>query len=249
MLERLKDLPAGIDGLCASGTLSAEDYERVMVPVLEDARREGRRVRLLYQFAPEFSGFTPGAAWEDARVGLRYLRLFDGCAIVGDIAWIRDASRLAGLFMPCPVRTFPNSERASAVAWLESLAHRTGLSFRLLPEFGVLVIEVTSALRREDFDALSVVVDGWIEAHGELRGVAVHAPEFPGWQNLGGFMSHLRFVRDHHREVRRVAIAVGGELAEIAPRIVEHFVQAEVKHFDYAAFDEAIAWAGAPTAR
>jgi hypothetical protein len=187
---------------------------------------------------------TASAAWEDARVGLRYLRLFDGCAIVGDVAWIRDASRLAGLFMPCPVRTFPNAERANAVAWLDSLKPRAGLSFRLLQDTGVLIIEITAALRREDFDGLSAVVDGWLEAHGELRGVVVHASEFPGWKDLAGFLRHVRFVRDHHRKVRKVALAVGGGLAELAPRIAEHFIQAEVKHFDYAAFDEAIAWAG-----
>jgi hypothetical protein len=45
VLEKLKNLPPGIDGVRAIGKLSKEDYEQVFVPLLDEARREGRRVR------------------------------------------------------------------------------------------------------------------------------------------------------------------------------------------------------------
>jgi hypothetical protein len=107
-----------------------------------------------------------------------------------------------------------------------------------------LVLEPEGPLRREDFDALALSVDPWIEVHGELRGVVVHARGFPGWENVGGFLRHLRFVRDHHRKIGRIALAAGGRLAEWAPRLAEHFVHAEVKAFGYDELDRAIAWAG-----
>ena len=97
MIEKLKDLPAGIDGVRAIGKISKEDYEQVFVPLLDDARREGRHIRFLYQLGPEFEGFTPGAAWEDAKIGLHFLRLFDGCALVTDLAWIRELTRTGRL--------------------------------------------------------------------------------------------------------------------------------------------------------
>ncbi len=65
------------------------------------------------------------------------------------------------------------------------------LAQRLLPEAGVLVVEPKRPLRAEDFDALAMMVDPWIETHGELRGVVVHAREFPGWETLGAFFRHL----------------------------------------------------------
>ena len=58
MLERLQGLPEGIDGVKAVGRVSKEDYERVFEPLIDGARREGRRIRLLYQFGPEFEGST-----------------------------------------------------------------------------------------------------------------------------------------------------------------------------------------------
>lgn len=90
MIDRLRDLPAGVDGVGARGKVTKEDYERVLQPILDEARSQGRRIRLLYHFGPEFDGFTAGGAWEDARLGLRYLRLFERCAIVSDIGWVRE---------------------------------------------------------------------------------------------------------------------------------------------------------------
>jgi SpoIIAA-like len=176
-------------------------------------------------------------------LGLRYLRLFERCAIVSDIGWIREASRLMGAMMPCPVQMFGNAEWDNALAWLTSPNERGGLTYRLLPEVGVVVVEPTGPLRAEDFDALAMVVDPWIEAHGELRGLVVHAREFPGWENLGSFFRHVRFVRDHHRSVRRVAVSAGGKLATLVPGLAEHFVKAELRHFGYDELDRAVEWA------
>jgi hypothetical protein len=244
MIERVRDLPEGVDGLRATGMVTKDDYERVLQPILDEARSQGRRIRLLYHFGAEFEGFTPGGAWADARLGLHYLRLFERCAIVSDIAWVRESSRLVGAMMPCPVRVFANAEWQGALDWLSSpTPEGPALPHRLLAESGVLVVEPGRPLRSEDFDALAMVVDPWIEAHGELRGVVVHAREFPGWENLGAFFRHVRFVRDHHRRVRRIALAVGGRLADLAPALAEHFVAAEVKHFGYGDLDDAIAWA------
>jgi hypothetical protein len=54
----------------------------------------------------------------------------------------------------------------------------------------------------------------------------------------------VRFVRDHQRRVRRVALASDSRLADLVPRLAEHFVQAEVRRFGYDALDAAVAWAG-----
>ena len=244
MLERLQGLPEGIDGVKAVGRVSKEDYERVFEPLIDGARREGRRIRLLYQFGPEFEGLSPGAAWEDAKLGLASLRMFEGCALVTDVAWIREAARLAAFLMPCPVRVFGNAGRDEAVDWLRALPEGAAVSHRLLPERGVLVVDVRQALRAQDFDALAATADQYLDAHGDLAGIVIHARTFPGWENLGGLIRHVRFLRDHHRRVRRVALASDSRLADLAPKLAEHFVQAEVRRFGYDEVDAAIGWAG-----
>ncbi len=133
MIEKIKGLPSGIDGVKAFGRITREDYEQVFVPLLDEARREGRRLRFLYQLRPEFEGFTPGAGREDANIGLYSLRLFDGCAIVTDVGWVREVTRLAGFFMPCPVRLFGNHDVNDAIAWLAALPKGAAVSHRFSP--------------------------------------------------------------------------------------------------------------------
>ncbi len=61
MLDRVQDVPSGVDAVKAIGTVSKGDYEAVIEPLVDNARREGRRIRLLYEFGPEFGSFTPAA--------------------------------------------------------------------------------------------------------------------------------------------------------------------------------------------
>jgi hypothetical protein len=246
MLERVQDLPAGIVGLRASGKVSKEDYDRVVVPMLDEARREGRRVRFLYHFTPEFSGFTAGGAWEDAEVGFRYLRLFERCAIVSDKDWIRGASRFVGTLLPCPVKIFRDDEWNEALAWLGAPASSGHLEHRLIPERGVLVVEPHGRLSVEDFDSIALTVDPWIESGRDLHGMVVHAREFPGWESVGSFLRHVQFVRDHHRKIRRVALSADGKIAKLAPALVENFVGAEIQHFGFEELDRAVDWASRP---
>lgn len=243
MLEKLTDVPVGIEAVRAVGTVSKDDYQQVLEPLVDQARNEGRRLRFMYQIGPDFEGFTAGAAWEDARLGLQSLRMFDGCAIVSDIGWIRESMRLFEFWMPCPIRVFANEERDQALAWLSSLPEGPGVEHRLVAESGVIVVEVHRPLRVQDFDALAETADTWLQTHDALPGIVLHAREFPGWENLAGLLHHIRFVREHHRKVGKVALAADSKLASLAPHVVEHFISAEVKHFEYDQLDQAITWA------
>ena len=247
MLERISNIPDGIFGVSAKQKVSKKDYDAFIVPFLEEARRKGERIRFLYHFGPEFDGFTAQAAWEDLQVGVRYLRLFERCAVVTDFDWVRRVTRAMGALMPCPIRIFSNDEFQQAVYWLKS-SPQTSVSYRVLEEGKVLLIEPRERLSREDFDALESTADFWIEsAGGSLEGWVVHAPNFPGWQDLGSFLRHIRFIRDHQRKAKRIALAVDGKIAEIGPSLAEHFIHAQIKQFGAEQIDQAIAWAGGHT--
>jgi SpoIIAA-like len=244
MLERLANLPAGIDGLKALGKLSRVDYDAAFRPLLDAARQDGRKIKLLYELGPEFEGITSGAAWEEVRLGLPLLRLFAGCALVSDHALARDVTRLMGLLMPCPLRIFHCADRESAVAWLASLREPDSrISHRLLSALGVMVVEVKAAPLPSDLDDLKLTADAWIHASGELHALVIHAREFPGWDTFTGLLDHLHFARGHHLELGRIALATDTRLATWAPKLDQHFAQAEIKHFPYENLTRAIQWA------
>jgi hypothetical protein len=59
----------------------------------------------------------------------------------------------------------------------------------------------------------------------------------------------VRFVRDYHRKVNRIALATGSVLAAMVPRVAEYFLHAKVKTFGYDEIEAAIAWDANPARR
>jgi len=116
------------------------------------------------------------------------------------------------------------------------------LQSKLLRDRGILVLSPQGPIEKADFERVANEVDPYIAENGKLAGVLIHAKSFPGWESFGALLAHLRFVRDHHRRIERIAVASDSEFLKIAPKIAEHFVKAEVKRFDYAEKEQALAW-------
>lgn len=116
------------------------------------------------------------------------------------------------------------------------------IQHELLRQRGILILKPEGALRADDFAALAGAVDPHIEQHGELNGLLIEAPSFPGWADFAALVSHLRFVRDHHRLIRRIAVVSDSTLLAVAPKIASHFVSAQVRTFDAADRAAALAW-------
>ncbi len=116
------------------------------------------------------------------------------------------------------------------------------LSIELLRDKGILVLSPEGALQADDFTAVARVVDPYIAEHGKLSGVLIFAPSFPGWSNFAALVEHMKFVRDHHRDVRRVAAVTDSAFAKFAPPIARHFTQPEIRTFASMEKARALAW-------
>ncbi len=116
------------------------------------------------------------------------------------------------------------------------------IKHKILSDEGIVVVEPSGPLSEEDFTALTTAVDAYLVSHASLKGLVIHTRKFPGWEDLAGFVHHLRFVKDHHQKIERLAVVSDSVLASIMPQLAEHFVHAEIKHFDYEAYGDAMAW-------
>ena len=112
----------------------------------------------------------------------------------------------------------------------------------LLQADGILVIRPEGSLEASDFQKIAQDVDPYIEANGKLHGVMIDAKSFPGWKDFAAFIAHLRFVKEHHRKIEKIAAVSDSSFLSIAPNIASHFVQAEVRHFPHSQMEEALAW-------
>jgi len=116
------------------------------------------------------------------------------------------------------------------------------LEYTLNAAEGILEIKPLSRLRSDDFQALTTAVDEYIVEHGALTGIIIAADPFPGWEDFGALVSHLKFVRSAQQDVSRVAVVTDNSVLTIIPKVVDHFISAEVRHFDSSQRDEAVGW-------
>jgi len=116
------------------------------------------------------------------------------------------------------------------------------LQIQLLETEGIVTLTPHGPLDTADFERLSGLVDPYIKANGSLKGVMVDAAAFPGWEDLGAIVSHLKFVMGHHSKVARVAIVSDSELLKFAPQVAKHFVAADIRRFPANEKTQALSW-------
>ncbi len=118
MIEQIsEDMQNNVVALCAHGMVSHKDYERVVIPTVEEKIRLYSKVRFLFVLADDFEGYTAEAMWDDTKIGLQHLTAFEKIAVVTNTEWVKEAVRFFGFFVPCPVKVFPKEEIQSATAW------------------------------------------------------------------------------------------------------------------------------------
>lgn len=116
------------------------------------------------------------------------------------------------------------------------------LNHKLLKDNGILIIQPDGPLLSSDFAAITGEVDPYIEAKGKLHGLMICTETFPGWDNFAALISHLKFIKSHHQKIEKVAAVTDSSFLRIMPHIAEHFINAEVKHFDFDQQDAAREW-------
>ena len=107
---------------------------------------------------------------------------------------------------------------------------------------GILHVKPSGPLEEGDFETLAGLADPYIAKNGALAGLVVEIERFPGWKNLAGMLKHFRFVRGHHRKIRRIALVTDARIGKFGVRFARHFVAAEVRRFPATQMKEAKAW-------
>ncbi len=116
------------------------------------------------------------------------------------------------------------------------------IEWEILRDRGILVVSPSGPLAKADFVRLAQEIDPFIAAHGRLTGLMVCVKAFAGWDSFGAFVSHMGFVRDHHRSIDRVAAVTDSGVLTFMMRMSRHFVSAQVRQFPSDHGAEALAW-------
>jgi hypothetical protein len=106
----------------------------------------------------------------------------------------------------------------------------------------ILYVRPKSSLEQSDFVQLAKAVDPYIEETGGLAGLIIEAPTFPGWESLGAMVAHIRFVRDHHKHIKKIGLVTNSAMGNVAEHLASHFVSAKIKHFSTEELEVAKQW-------
>ena len=114
MIEALPHFSSNVVAFACDGRVTRADYETVLVPIVEKALQQQRKIRLYYQIGAEFAGIDPGAVWEDFKIGVGHLSRWERIAVVTDVDWIRYTIRIFSFLIPGEA---PSRRAARAGSW------------------------------------------------------------------------------------------------------------------------------------
>ncbi len=120
MIEILPESHDNILGVRATGKLTDEDYQKVLIPALEEVVKKYGKSRLLCYMDDNFQGLEIKAMWDDAKFFFPHQDDFDKMAIVGGKKWIELLMKLFARLMQGETRIFPGARLQEAWDWINS---------------------------------------------------------------------------------------------------------------------------------
>ena len=116
------------------------------------------------------------------------------------------------------------------------------LNVKLNETKGIAILEPDGMLSEADFASVAGIIDPYLEKSGKLNGIIIHVKSFPGWDSFSTLITHLKFVKEHHKKISHVAFVSDSPIGTFAEHVAGHFVNAEVKSFSFNELEKSIKW-------
>jgi hypothetical protein len=120
MLELMTNVPPHVAAFRATGEVTKDDYEKVLIPAIDKAAKEYGALHFLMVLETDISNFTLGAWMDDAKVGLKHFTKWYRMAIVTDQKGVEKFSDLFGIVVPGETKGFALSEINEAIEWVSA---------------------------------------------------------------------------------------------------------------------------------
>ena len=243
MFTLINGLPDHVIGIEVSERITADDYRIHLIPVIEEKLQRHKKLDVICRITENFDGIEPGAMWEDLRLGIGKFSHWGRIAVVSDLDWLENTVNMFKILWPGHLRHFDSDEYDQACKWVFE-TYRASILCEIDADNELLILEPDQkrGLSEDDFARVTEVVDDYLKDHPQLNGILIISKHFPGWQGMGAMLSHMSFVRDHHRKIKRIAIVTDSPLGKFADYAVDHFIKADVRSFEHDKKSQALDW-------
>ncbi len=118
MIEVIDDLPPHVIGFRATGKVTKEDYEKILMPAVDTQSKKFNKINFLLWLDTDISNYTFGAWIDDALVGLKHLTHWHKVAIVSHYNIVTKITNIFGHIVPGIYKGFQISELEEAKKWV-----------------------------------------------------------------------------------------------------------------------------------
>ena len=120
MIQKLSGIPDYVAGFTASGKVTKEDYETVVIPEVDKIVKQHGHIHFLLVLNTDVSNFSPGAWMKDALVGVKHLSKWKKMAIVSDQKGVEKITDIISPVVPGESKGFSLAELDEAKRWVSS---------------------------------------------------------------------------------------------------------------------------------
>jgi len=118
MLTILKDLPPHVVGIKATGKVTKEECDHVMIPAIDKLVQRTGRINYLLLLETDVKNFTLGALMDDLAVGVKHFNKWNKIAVVSDSKAVERFSDMFGMIAPGQSKGFSLEELVRAKEWI-----------------------------------------------------------------------------------------------------------------------------------
>ena len=118
MIEIIPDLPTHVAAFKASGTVTKDDYEQILIPRVDLIHKTFGQINFLLWLEADVSQYTIGAWIDDAFVGFKHFIHWHKIAIVSHQEMVKKVTNILGHLIPGETKGFIISELPEAMRWI-----------------------------------------------------------------------------------------------------------------------------------
>jgi hypothetical protein len=128
MITQLKVVPDNMVAFEASGQVTKEDFETVVMPAVTELVTRTNELNYLMLISTDLSNFTIGAWLQDLLLGIKEITKWNRAAIVTEEAGINTFTNIFSVIVPGEFKGYGKDELAVAINWVANGDDEDGLA-------------------------------------------------------------------------------------------------------------------------
>lgn len=120
MITKIEDVPTYVAAFKATGKVTKDDYESLVVPEVDKVVKLHGHIHFLLLLETDVSNLTPGAWMKDALMGVKHLSKWKKMAIVSDQKGVEKITDFLSPVIPGESKGFTLSELDAAKQWVSA---------------------------------------------------------------------------------------------------------------------------------